>query len=210
LPEPLEVRACAVGPWRTNAYALVCRASGRSVLVDPAAEPSRLLALLEGTRPAGILVTHSHRDHVGALAELRAALGVPVAAHGGPYHHGSAIAPDRVLRDGEAVAVGEHRLRVHAAPGHARDHLCFQVEGGGPALVGDVLFSGGPGMTSSPEAFLTQLHTLRHVVLPWPDDTVCHPGHGAPFRLGDLRPRISAFVDQDPPPGFSGASAWPA
>ena len=55
-------------------------------------------------------------------------------------------------------------------------------------IVGDTIFEGGPGKTWSPEGFQTTLTTLRKVVLPWPDETVCYPGHGPSFRLGDQRP----------------------
>jgi glyoxylase-like metal-dependent hydrolase (beta-lactamase superfamily II) len=51
------------------------------------------------------------------------------------------------------------------------------------------------------------LKTLRNVVLPWPDETVCYPGHGPSFRLGDQRAAIEAFVGKDHG-RFFGDAAW--
>jgi glyoxylase-like metal-dependent hydrolase (beta-lactamase superfamily II) len=197
------LRVKAVGPWRMNAYALVCPATLQSVLIDPGDEPRALDALLEGTRPAAILITHSHPDHVGALEVMRARLQVPVMAH--PALAGAAI--DRTLADRDRVAVGEHWLKVHNAPGHTADQLCFAIEQDDRVIVGDTIFEGGPGKTWSPEDFRTTLDTLRRVVLAWPDDTRCYPGHGNPFRLGDIRNAVEAFIAKDHD-RFCGDATW--
>jgi hydroxyacylglutathione hydrolase len=75
------LRVQAVGPWRMNANALACPVTMQSVLIDPGDEPHALDALLEGTRPVAILITHFHPDHIGALKVMRARLQVPVMAH---------------------------------------------------------------------------------------------------------------------------------
>lgn len=193
----LELRIGTVGPWPVNAYALVCPASRQSVLVDPGAEPDKLLDLLAGTQPAGVLVTHSHPDHVGALEEMRARLGAPVMAHPGPHYEGRPLEVDRWLVHGDVVPVGRHALKVYHTPGHIDDALCFALEGDERVIVGDAIFEGGPGHTESSADLATTLQTLRAVILAWPDDTVCYPGHGPHFRLGDKRVAIEAFLNRD-------------
>jgi hydroxyacylglutathione hydrolase len=192
-----------VGPWGTNTYVLVCPDTGRSVLVDPGGEPETLLAMLGDSRPVGILITHAHPDHIGALAEVRAELSVPVLAH----QAARSIEADRWLEDGDIVELGEHSLRVWRTPGHTDDQVCYAVENDYRVIVGDAIFEGGPGHTSSPEAFQTTLRTLRDVILTWPDETVCHPGHGPSFRLGDKRPAIEAFLAKDHG-DFFGDATW--
>lgn len=203
----LELRTEAVGPWPVNTYVLVCPTTRRSVLIDPGADPETLLKMLDGTEPLGILLTHTHPDHFGALEEMRASLNAPVMAHAGPHFEGVGLDVDRTLADGDLVQVGEHTLRVYHTPGHISDMLCFALRGNHRIIVGDTIFEGGPGKTWAAEEFQTSLQTLREVVLAWPDETVCYPGHGPHFRLGDRRADIEAFLNKDHG-DFFGDATW--
>ncbi len=204
---PIEVRARSVGPWPMNSYALVCTETRRSVLIDPGADPDALEELLEGTEPFAILLTHTHPDHIGALGEMRRRLGVPVLAHPGPHVAGVELETDGALVGGDTFEVGRATLVVHHTPGHTADMLCFVAASGGVAVVGDTVFDGGPGRTWSAADFQTTLATLRGVVLSWPDDTVCYPGHGPSFRLGDRRAAIEGFLAKDHGT-FFGNATW--
>ncbi|MCJ8501870.1 MBL fold metallo-hydrolase [Desulfatitalea alkaliphila] len=196
----------AVGPWSVNSYVLTCPATGHSILIDPGGEPDTLSKMVQGSRPQAILITHGHPDHIGALAEMRQRLKVPVLAH--PDNAGrSPVTADRPLADGEGIVVGDHRLRVYHAPGHTADQVCFAVENDCHVIVGDTIFEGGPGKTWSPEDFRTTLTTLKTVVLPWSDDTICYPGHGPFFRLGDKRAAIEDFLERDHG-DFYGDAEW--
>ena len=103
--------------------------------------------------------------------------------------------------------VGEHRLIAHHAPGHTPDQLCFALEQDDRILVGDAIFEGGPGKTWSPEDFQTTLDTLRRVIPAWPDETRYYPGHGGPFRIGDIRSAVEAFIARDHG-RFCGDATW--
>jgi glyoxylase-like metal-dependent hydrolase (beta-lactamase superfamily II) len=205
--QKLMVRTRAVGSLQTNSYALVCPDSQKSVLIDPGGDPSELHEMLAGTQPEAIFITHTHHDHIGALDEMRAQLGVPVMASAGPYVSGVSLTVDRVLEDGDEVAVGEQMVQAIAAPGHTPDMLCYAVEGNSTVIVGDTVFDGGPGATRSVEDFQTTLRTLRTIVLAWPDETVCYPGHGPSFRLGDRRAAIETFLNRDHG-SFYGDATW--
>jgi glyoxylase-like metal-dependent hydrolase (beta-lactamase superfamily II) len=199
----LELKRREVGPWGTNAYSLICRGTGQSLLIDPAGEPAALREMLDGSELAGILITHGHMDHVGALGEMREAPAVPVLAH----QDTGGVEADRWLQDGDVVQIGQHTVRVRHAPGHTGGSVCYSLEGDNRVLVGDAIFEGGPGHTSSAEAFRLTLRTLRETILAWPDDTVCYPGHGPSFRLGDKRAAIEAFLEKDHG-DFCGDATW--
>jgi glyoxylase-like metal-dependent hydrolase (beta-lactamase superfamily II) len=205
--EPLELRHRQVGPWGMNTYALICPHTGESVLFDPGDDADTLEEMLAGSQPVAILLTHTHGDHVGALEEMRMRLGVPVMVHRGPHAGDFDPRADRHLADGDTVQVGEHQLRVRHAPGHCPDQICFVIENDHRIIVGDTIFAGGPGRTGSPEGFAQTQCTLREVVLPWPDETICYPGHGPSFRLGDLRSQIEAFLAKDHG-DFYGDATW--
>jgi hydroxyacylglutathione hydrolase len=204
---PIELRTRAVGPWPMNTYALVCPTTRRSVLIDPGADPAALRELLADSVPIAILLTHTHPDHVGALEVMRGELGVPLLAHPGPHFQGLALEVERELTDGDLVPVGRHALKAYYTPGHIPDMICFAIVDDHRVVVGDTLFDGGPGRTSSADDFRTTLDTLRTVVLSWPDETVCYPGHGPSFRLGDRRAAIEAFVARDHG-DFYGDATW--
>lgn len=202
---PIELRQRQVGPWPMNTYALVCPTTQASVLFDPGADPDSLSAMLAGSQPTAILLTHTHPDHIGALAEMRTRLGVPLLAH--PNARGRNIVANRWLTTGDTLQVGLHTLQVYHTPGHIDDQICFAIQHDPRIIVGDTIFAGGPGHTRSSADFQTTLSTLRNVVLAWPDASICHPGHGPSFRLGDLRKAIEAFVQRDHA-DFCGDAEW--
>ena len=203
----MELRMRSVGPWPMNSYALVCPTTRHSVLIDPGAEPDELIAMLDGTTPVAILLTHTHPDHIGALDEMRNRLGVPVFAHAGPHAGGVVLPVDRTLAHGDVITVGASALRAWHTPGHTADMISYLVDGAPISIVGDTLFDGGPGRTWSAEDFRTTLTTLRTITLTWSDATICYPGHGPSFRLGDRRAAIERFLVHAPA-DFFGDATW--
>jgi len=206
MPMKLELRTRPVGKYSMNAYALVCPVTKQSVLIDPGDEPDTLQEMLKESQPIAILLTHTHFDHVGALAEMRARLQVPLMLHRGPHAEGFETEADRWLEDGDLLPLGEQSLRISHAPGHTADQICIALDGP-RVIVGDTIFEGGPGKTWSVDGFQTTLKTLREVILRWSDDTVCYPGHGPSLRLGDHRHEIETFRSKDPGE-FFGDATW--
>jgi glyoxylase-like metal-dependent hydrolase (beta-lactamase superfamily II) len=207
MPTSLELRKRQVGPYQMNAYALVCPVTKQSVLIDPGDDADALQEMLKDTHPIAILLTHTHFDHVGALAEMRSRLKAQLLLHDGVHAEGFETEADYWLEDGDTLQVGEHTLQVFFTPGHTADQVCYAIQGDSRIIVGDTIFDGGPGKTWSAEDFQTTLKTLRDVILRWSDDAVCYPGHGASFRLGDHRAEIEAFLQKDHG-AFFGDATW--
>ncbi len=203
----LELRQKEVGPWPMNTYALVCPITAESVLIDPGAEPYKLEKMLANSEPKAILLTHSHLDHIEALGEMRRRLDVPLLAHAGPHFNGLHLEVDRHLDTEDTILIGRFQLSVQHTPGHIDDQICFLLEDDNRIIVGDTIFEGGPGKTWSAAGFETTIDTLRDVVLKWPDESICYPGHGSSFQLGQHRAAIESFVDKDHGT-FFGDATW--
>ena len=181
-----------VGPWPMNTYLVVCEDTGRSAIVDPGADAEAILALAQDTEVVKILITHTHSDHIGALEQVRSATKVPVYVH--PLDaEGANLDYDVPLKDGDVIEVGNLRLRAIHTPGHTPGQVCLLLEDG-RALVGDTIFVGGPGHTTSHKDFKSTMHTMQNIVFKWPDETEFYPGHGPSGVIGEERPAFEAFV----------------
>ena len=98
----IQIERLELGPWGTNAYVIICRQTGDSVLVDAPADASTIMKRLQDTNPKHILLTHNHADHLGAFSELRSKLKVPVAIHALATRN-LPSPPEMLLCDGDTV-----------------------------------------------------------------------------------------------------------
>lgn len=205
----ITLKTDQVGPWGMNSYVLICDQTNESVLIDPGGDPDKLSHMLDESEPKAILLTHTHIDHVMALETMLKPLKVPLYMHPGE-HAADFMMPDcehHFLEDGDSFKFSYQTLHVRHTPGHIDDQICFLIEGDHRIIVGDTIFEGGPGKTWSNEGFKQSLETLKNVVLPWSDDSICYPGHGPSFRLGDIRPLVEKFVAKDHG-DFFGDAEW--
>ena len=208
--QPLELRSLVLGSMQENCYLLVDPATNTALLIDPGGEGPRLLKWLAGVTVTRILLTHGDWDHVAALDEVRAALGVRASLHPADNELAaqSNARADEALHDGGEVRLGAHVLTVHHTPGHTPGSVCLRF--GSRALVGDAVFPGGPGHTNSPQALAQALDSLQRTVFTWPDDTTLYPGHGGPTTVGQERPGFEAFIARPRPDGLHGDVSWSA
>jgi glyoxylase-like metal-dependent hydrolase (beta-lactamase superfamily II) len=168
IPVDVETRAPT---GRTNAYVV---GDHPGVLVDPAARTDALDDAVEGRGVEHVVVTHTHPDHVGAVAHYADALDATTWARYGRtrlFESETGVTADRTLREGDLVA----DLRVLDTPGHAVDHVAFRA--GDDVLCGDLAVAAGSVVVAYPEgdlrAYLTALRRL-HALAP----DALHPGHG--------------------------------
>lgn len=189
----LIISKLAVGPMDNNAYLLRDRESGEQLLIDAAAEPDRLLALIGGSGISTVVTTHQHGDHWGALQAIVSATSARTMAHALDAP-GIEIPTDVQLSDGDSVTFGSVTLRVIHLVGHTPGSVALLYEDpmGHPHLfTGDCLFPGGVGKTWSPEGFTSLLRDVTEKIFDvLPDDTWVYPGHGNDTNLGAERPHL--------------------
>jgi glyoxylase-like metal-dependent hydrolase (beta-lactamase superfamily II) len=195
----LLISKITVGPYNNNSYLLRCAKTGTEVLIDAAAEPNRLLTLVGPGGLMGVLTTHGHHDHWGALAEVISATGARTYA---PKADVSSIDvhTDQVLEPGTVVTFGDVTLKVLSTGGHTPGASMFFYDdplGHGHLFSGDCLFPGGVGKTTTPEDFTTLFNSVKEQVFDTlPDTTWVYPGHGDDTTVGAERPHLAEWRER--------------
>jgi hydroxyacylglutathione hydrolase len=201
----MDVRMFTVGPVQENCYLFRRDGSDRALIVDPGDEADRLLAAIDelGVTLEGILLTHTHFDHVGAVAPVAEATGAevwvpemekPVLADimsfvpwpgFGPYESYDA---EHTLKGGEKLELADFEIDVIFTPSHSPGHVTFSVPDEEAVFSGDVLFQGSVGRTDLPGGdWPTLLESIRTLVDALPPETTVHPGHMGTTTLGQER-----------------------
>jgi hydroxyacylglutathione hydrolase len=210
----IEIAMLPLGPLQTNCYILACTETMTAAVIDPGWNGRSLAATLDdrGYTLSHILLTHSHFDHVGGLAELKAEKAAPI------YIHPEAIPmleqavmsaafwniripapppPDKMLAESQILQIGQVAVHVLYTPGHAPGHVSFYLPEHGVLFSGDALFQGSIGRTDLPggdHALL--LRSIHKKLLPLPDETQVLSGHGPATTIGHER-QLNPFLIDD-------------
>ncbi|WP_243093415.1 MBL fold metallo-hydrolase [Thermus thalpophilus] len=200
----MKAHRLVLGPLAENGY-LVETPQG-AVLIDPGDEPEKILALLaqRGLTPKAILLTHAHFDHVGAVAPLVAAYGLPVYLHplDLPLYGraqevaaawGFAIPKPPLPVEPLAEGMELFGLQVLHLPGHSPGHVAFLDPVGQAVYSGDLLFRGSIGRYDLPGSEREALFASLKRLLSLPPETQVLPGHGPPTTLA-LEARTNPFL----------------
>jgi glyoxylase-like metal-dependent hydrolase (beta-lactamase superfamily II) len=201
----MDVRAFTVGPVAENCYIARRDGGDRGVIVDPGDEADRILHAADGLGLGidAILLTHTHFDHIGAVAPVARATGAPVYCPEievpvladimsfvpwpgfGPYESYEA---DETVGGGESLELAGMKFDVIFTPGHSPGHVTYSVADERALFSGDVLFQGSVGRTDLPGGdWPTLLESIRGLVDGFPEDTTVYPGHMGITTLGAER-----------------------
>ncbi|MBA2580304.1 MAG: MBL fold metallo-hydrolase [Thermoleophilaceae bacterium] len=201
----MEVRMLTVGPVQENCYLVRRDGASEAVIVDPGEEAPRLLAALDemGARLAAILLTHTHFDHIGAVAPVAAATGAEVwVPEGerrvladimsyvpfpgfGPFESYEA---EHTVSGGERLELAGLEIDVLPTPGHSPGHVTFSIPDEDAVFSGDVLFQGSVGRVDLPGGdWPTLLDSIRLLIDSLPEGTTVYPGHMGVTTLGAER-----------------------
>lgn len=201
----LDVRSFTVGPIAENTYMIRRDDAERALLIDPGAEPERLIAAIEalGVTLEAILITHVHFDHVGAVAALARHTRAPVycpslerqvladldghyAQMGfGPFESHEA---EELLAGGERLELAGLEIEVAFTPGHSPGHLSYAIPKQAALFSGDVLFAGSVGRVDVPGGDSQMLlASIAGLLDSYPAETRVYPGHMSHTTLGAER-----------------------
>jgi hydroxyacylglutathione hydrolase len=202
----IDVRMFTVGPVQENCFFVREQGSDRALVVDPGDEAERLLAALDSLSVKtvdAILLTHTHFDHVGAVAPLAKATGAPVYCPEletvvlanimdfvpwpgfGPFESYDA---DHTVKGGETLELAGLRIEVLFTPGHSPGHVTYALREHDAIFSGDVLFQGSVGRVDLPGGdWPTLLASIETLTNEFPPETTVYPGHMGLTTLGHER-----------------------
>jgi hydroxyacylglutathione hydrolase len=200
----MHARCFTVGPLQENCWIVHGDGSEKALVIDPGDEEERLRTAIDdlGLTVEAILLTHTHFDHVGAVAPLARATQAPVYCPElevavlqdinsyvfpgfGPFEP---YDPEQTLSGGDHLTLAGLDIDVIFTPGHSPGHVSFSIPEHEALLSGDVLFQGSIGRTDLPgghhQTLLDSIATLLNTL---PDETRVLPGHMGTTTLGRER-----------------------
>jgi len=196
------IQALPSGPFETNAYIIACPQTQEAAIIDPGVDSAKAIKTFiheNALIPKKIVLTHSHWDHTGNVAELKEFFNIPVYIHNldapnliNPGSDGlpmitpiKATKPDGFLVEGDSILVGKLRFSVIETPGHTPGGICLYCENEQVLISGDTLFKQSIGNLSFPgcsaDAMWKSLKKLEKL----PKETHVYPGHGPKTTIGN-------------------------
>ena len=208
----MDVHMFTVGQLQENSF--LVRSSDvatEAVIVDPGDEAERLLGAIDdlGAELGAILLTHTHFDHIGAVAPIARATGapvycpeleVPVMRDPGAFYPPmfgpiQGWEPEHTVKGGERLQIGGLDIHVLFTPGHSPGHVTYAI--GDCLFSGDVLFQNSVGRVDLPGGDgRTLLQSIGMLLERYDDDTKVHPGHMGLTTLGAERAHNPFLTDQ--------------
>lgn len=203
------IKDLTVGPIMANCFILGCETTKEAAVIDPGDESNRILMALAGLKlkVKYIINTHGHFDHVGANRKMKDATGADILIHSldvpmlghlsasasaWGLHADDSPPPDRTVKDGDEIKIGNIILKVIHTPGHTPGGISLYSDG--CVFVGDTLFAGSIGRTDFPGGdFDTLISSIRKKLFILGDEVRVFTGHGTETTIGDEK-RLNPFV----------------
>jgi len=195
----LTIKVITLGEWKVNCYLISL--DSECWLIDPGDESERVASNfnLDKFKLIGILNTHGHFDHIGAVADIKERYKIPFLIHSkderlvNQSNLYRKIAGDSIIKKtpsidiylDELVSLELHnkQILVHYTPGHTNGSTCFEIDGN--LFTGDLLFENKVGRTDLPGGNKNLLLTSINFVLDKFKGYRIYPGHGKSFILDE-------------------------
>lgn len=162
----MKIHKIIVGPLENNCYFLENEKNKEAIIIDPGAEAEKILDFIKNKKlkPAAIILTHGHPDHIGAVEKLKNYFNIN-------------------LFQGPSLG----NLDVIEMPGHTPDGVCIVSRGDKAIFTGDTLFKNSIGRTDLAGGDEKKIFESLARLLRFPDDFKVYPGHGPESTIGEER-----------------------
>ncbi len=166
----MEIKTVVCGYLKENCY--VVTKDDKTIIIDPGDEASKIIDACHGKSVVGILLTHRHFDHVGALKEIEDAFGIECSS-----------------------SVKDFPCEIISTPGHTSDSVSYYFEDDHVLFSGDFLFKGTIGRMDLPTGSVEDMKKSLAKISTYPEDTTVYPGHGSITVLKDEIPYFEYYLN---------------
>ncbi|QEK12655.1 MBL fold metallo-hydrolase [Crassaminicella thermophila] len=209
----MKIERLIIGMLETNGYVIYDENTLEAFIIDPGDEPKTFIDYIDrnNLKPIGIILTHYHYDHIGAVLELKKKYNIPTYIHKkdaeglkDPYKNHSisnfrkaiSIISDRIVVDGDVIKAGEIVLEVIHTPGHTPGGICLKVKNENIIFTGDTIFNIDLGRTDLEGGNYSEMkNSIRNKISKWDDDIIIYPGHGDSASMAYVRKKNMEFLD---------------
>ncbi len=196
------IKAIVVTEFMTNCYVAADDQTREAIVIDPGGDAEKIISELENMDAdvVGIVNTHGHVDHIGAIKELKARYKVDVMLHKDDlpvFKSASKMGrlfglnvenqpePDRYIAEGDEIRAGSLKFRVIETPGHSPGGICLVSEDGKHCFGGDTIFAGSIGRTDLPGGdYDTLISSIKDKLMKLADEAKVYTGHGPATTIG--------------------------
>ncbi|MCQ4635320.1 MBL fold metallo-hydrolase [Anaerovorax odorimutans] len=193
----MKIKRFIGGVLESNGYVIYQNEGGSCFVIDPGYNSDRFVQYIQkmDLKPEGILLTHHHYDHTGAVKKLKNEFDCPVFLHREDMDiYKEAV--EHPLEDGEAIMLEDEELRVIHTPGHTRGSVCFYSEKSKTVFTGDTIFNVDLGRTDLEDGCQEDMvRSCRDIIDKWSNEIYIYPGHGDGCNMKKVRRLNKEFLD---------------
>lgn len=158
----MEIKTIINGYLDENCYLLI--KNGTCLVIDPGDEYNKIKEAIGDNKVLGVLITHSHFDHIGALRNFLTKKSIKIFKRSN-------------LIENKEYKIGDFKFKAIYTPGHSKDSVSFYFEDEKEMFVGDFIFKESAGRTDLPGGSDEELANSMKKLLNYPEDTILYPGH---------------------------------
>lgn len=193
----MEIKRFIEGLLEANCYIIRdTKADSDCYIIDPGYSPKKIIKYIrsEKLNPLGIVLTHHHYDHSGAAEKVAKELDLQIMIHS--LDADRFPVAERLLQDGDVLALGKDKLVVFHTPGHTRGGICLFSKRSSICFTGDTVFNVDLGRTDLEDGSEEEMKaSIRNVVDKWGNEVTIYPGHGDPASMKYVRKNNTEYIE---------------
>ena len=165
----MEIKTVVTGYLDENCYLLI--KDGKCLVVDPGDEYNKIKDEIGDNKVLGVLITHSHFDHIGALRNFLTKRSIKIFKRSN-------------LEENKEYKIGDFTFKCIYTPGHSKDSVTFYFEEDKKMFIGDFIFKESIGRTDFPGGSDAEMANSINKIKEYSDDIELFPGHNETTTLG--------------------------